>query len=233
MNISATDLDIPPFLDRRKLVYTYTMLSAYKNCGHQMYRRYVKKDIPYAETEAMRWGKEIHTAFEHRVGAGKSLPVTMQQWEEFAKPYDGRNAVTEQKLGITKQGRATGFWDNDCWFRGIVDLTLRTDAKAFVNDWKSGSAKFEDPFELEIGALLLKAKYPELNVVKGCYTWLKDHRVSQVYDLSHFKDTWNEINRLVNEIEADRGKGQFEKKRSGLCHGWCDVRDCENWRAKK
>jgi PD-(D/E)XK nuclease superfamily len=234
MNAPVAELnDIPAFLDRRRIVYTYTMLSAYKNCPHQMFRRYVKKDLPYVETPEMRWGKEVHSAFEYRVGAGKPLPSTMEQWEAFARPFDGRNAITEQKLGITKKGRPTGFWDSDCWFRGIVDLTLKADDKAYVNDWKSGNSKYEDPFELEVGALLLKAKYPELQTVKGSYTWLKENRVSKPYDLSDFRGTWNTINATIEVLESDRVRGEFEKKQSGLCNGWCDVKDCQFWKPKK
>ena len=221
------DLSIPPFLDRRKLVYTFTILSSYKNCGHAMFRRYLKKDIPYVETSEMKWGNDIHSAFEHRVGSGKPLPVTMQQWESFASPFSNRGAIVEQKLGITKEGRPTGYWDNDCWFRCKVDLSIFSNAKAFINDWKTGGSKYEDPFELEVGALLLKAKYPELTIVKGHYTWLKENRVGQPYDLSDFGATWREMNRLIAKIEADRVSGEFEKHRSGLC-GWCDVRDCEH-----
>jgi hypothetical protein len=157
----------------------------------------------------------------------------MDQWEQFARPFDERKAITEQKLGITKEGRPTGFWDNDCWFRGIVDLTLKSDAAAYVMDWKSGSSKFEDPFELEIGALLLKAKYPEITTASGTYGWLKENRISKPYDLSDFRATWVALNTLVQRVEADRISGEFEKHQSGLCRGWCDVKDCENWQPKR
>jgi len=226
------DLSIPPFLDRRKLVYTFTILNQYRNCPHALYRRYLKKDIPYTQSPEAKWGDDVHVAFEHRVGSSQPLPTTMQQWESFARPYDGRGALTELKLGMTKEGRSTGFWDSDCWFRGKVDLSIFSDEKAFINDWKSGSGKYEDPFELEVGALLLKAKYSELKLVKGCYTFLKDNRVGQLYNLSRFRDTWNEINRIVGRIETDRLSGEFEKRKSGLC-GYCDVKDCENWYVAK
>ncbi len=58
-------LPIPAFLDRRPLVYSYTFLHTYKNvCPHQAYRRYILKDQPYVETAAMKWGNEVHAAFE-------------------------------------------------------------------------------------------------------------------------------------------------------------------------
>jgi|GEM_PF-1302039 len=221
------DLSIPAFLDRRKLIYTYSMLNAYKNCGHSMFRRYIKKDIPYVQSPEAKWGDEVHQAFEYRVGGGKPLPQNMQAWEQFARPFDGRGALVEQKLGITKTGQPTGFWDNDCWFRGKVDLAIVNGAKAYILDWKSGNSKYEDPFELEVGALLLKAKHREIEFISGSYCWLKENRLGQGYDLSKFRDTWNEINRLVGKIEADRALNEFEKKQSGLCKGWCSVTDCE------
>ncbi len=232
MNVAA-DLSIPPFLDRRKIVYTYTMLSAYKNCGHQMFRRYVKKDIPYVETPEMKWGNDVHSAFELRISSKKPLPLDMQQWEQFAAPYDVRTVRCEYKVGTTREGRAADYWDSNCWFRGRIDLAIQAEEKAFINDFKTGGSKYEDPFELEVGALLLKIKHPEIKVVKGHYTWLKENRVGQLHDLSNFRATWTEINRLVSKIEADRALGEFEKKQSGLCRGWCDVKDCEHWRPKQ
>jgi len=229
------DGSIPPFLDRRPakpLIFTYTNLTAYKNCGHAMYRRYIVKDQPYVETPAMKFGNDGHTAFEHRVGSRKPLPAEFQKWEAFAAALDGRDAIVEQKLAITRQGRPTGFWDSDCWFRGKLDVVIRSSQKAYIRDWKFGSSKYEEPFELECGALLLKAKYPEITMVRGDYVYLKEARIGQSYDLSRFEDTWNEINRLVALIEGDRAVGEFEKKRSGLC-GWCSVSDCENYKPRK
>lgn len=228
MNAQVDLNTIPPFLDRRRLVYTFTILNQYRNCGHAMFRRYIKKDIPYVQSPEAKWGDDVHVAFEHRVGSGKPLPTTMQQWESFASPFTNRGAIVEQKLGITVKGQPTGYWDADCWFRGKVDLSLLSGDKGYINDWKTGGSKYEDPFELEVGALLLKARYPELTLVKGHYTWLKENRVGQLYDLSRFQDTWKEINRLVDKIEADRRTGEFAKNKTGLC-GWCDIQDCENW----
>lgn len=208
------------------------MLSAYRNCGHQMFRRYLKKDIPYVETPEIKWGNDVHLAFERRVGSKQPLPPPMAKWEPFAAALDNRNAVTEQKLAITKTGRSTGFWDADCFFRGKVDVTLLQSPVAGILDYKTGSSKFEDPFELETGALLLKAKYPELTTIKGNYIWLKEDRVGQAYDLSRFRATWNEINRLVGLIENDRKNDKFEKRQSGLC-SWCSVSDCEHWRPRQ
>ena len=215
-------------LDRRPFVGTYTILNAYKNCGHAMFRRYVVKDQPYSETPEMKFGNEVHSAFEYRVGSQKPLPQNMMQWEHFAKPFDGQFAKVEQKLGISAEGKCVGFWDGSVWFRGKADLAIIRDETAYINDWKTGKSSYEDPFELETNAVLLHAKFPHLKKIMGSYTWLKENRVSQMYDLSDTRRTWAEICRLMGEILAKRDTGEFEKKRSGLC-GYCSVRDCEHW----
>ena len=225
---------IPEFLTRKpkvpsgRLIGTYTILQGYKNCPHQMMRRYIKKDQPYVETPEMAWGNKIHSAFELRISAKKPLPAEMQAWEGFAVPFDGRNVLVEQKLGITDEAKPIDYWDKDrCWFRGKADAVIIDDELAFIGDFKSGNSKYEDPFELATNALLLKAAHPGLKKVVGSYIWLKENRVGQQYDLSDFRETWREMCRLMGEIEADRASGKWAKIKSGLC-GYCSVTDCEN-----
>ena len=222
--------DIPAFLDRRPFVGTFTILSSYKNCPHQMFRRYIVKDQPYIETPEMKFGNDVHTAFERRIGSRTPLPDTMRQWECFATPFDAHIAQVEQKLGITAEGRATGFFDNNVWFRGKNDVTLINGTTAYLLDFKTGKSGYEDPFELATNAMLLHAKKPELTKIVGSYCWLKENRMGQLYDVSSTLETWNEVCRLMGEILAKRAQdaAAFEKIKSGLC-GWCSVSDCENW----
>ena len=193
-----------------------------------MFRRYIKKDQPYVETPEMKWGNDVHSAFEYRVRGKKPLPQKMQQWEPFAVPFDGQQAWVEQKLGITADGTPCDFWASNVWFRGKADLILVNGNKAFLNDWKTGGSRFEDPFELETGAMLVRAHHPEIKKLFGTYTWLKENRVSQIYNLSDVSGTFREVHSRMAEIAEDRAANTWEKKPSGLC-GWCTVSDCEHW----
>lgn len=228
------NLAIPPALDRTRLIGTYTMLNTYKNCPHQAARRYVVKDQPYVETPEMKWGNDVHSAFELRVGAKKPLPVSMQQWEQFCVPFDHLQVTTEQKLGIDQTGKTCGFFDNNVWFRGKVDLTIVNGTSAYIGDWKTGGSKYEDAFELATGALLLWAKFPDLKKIVGNYIWLKENRVGRMHDLSDFAATALEMKYLMGKIEQRRAIWRqngdvdtFEKRKSGLC-GYCSVADCEH-----
>ena len=220
---------MPAFLDRTRLIGTYTILNTYRNCPEQMQRRYIAKDLgAFVETKEMKWGNDVHKAFEQRIAGRKPLPVDMQQWEPFAVPFDGRKVLVEQQLGITQTGEPIDYWDKaKCWFRGKADAVIMKHDTAFMTDWKTGSSKYEDDFELRTGAMLLKAAYPQLKVVRGAYAWLKENRMGRVHDLSDFQETFREVHGLMEQIAEDRRKGQWEKRKSGLC-GWCNVTDCDN-----
>jgi hypothetical protein len=218
---------IPPSLVRGKpkpFVYSYTLLNNYANvCPHQTYRRYVKKDQPFVETEAMRWGNKVHEALEYRLG-GKPLPPDMQQWEPIVAAFDGRGATAEQKLGIRRDGKPCGFFDDGVFFRGKIDVALINGSTAYILDWKSGKSNYESAFEIETNALLLHCLHPHLKKIVGAYAWLKENQLGQLHDLSDTNGTWQRVMELVDQFEADN---TWEKRKSGLC-GFCSVEDCEN-----
>ena len=221
--------DIPAFLDRRPFIGTYTNLHTFRDvCEHQAYRRYVKKDQEFFETPAMKFGKEAHTALEKRVGQGKVLPDHMKDWDKHCTQFDKYEVMTEQKLAINDRGQATGYFDKDVFFRGQADVVVMLNDKALFTDWKTGSPRYAETFELATGALLLKAKYPQLHQIAGRFIFLKDDVVGKMEDLSDFQATWLEINRLMNLIAEKRKSGEWIKKKSGLC-GYCSVSDCENY----
>lgn len=225
---------IPTFLDRKPFVGTFTILAAYGNCEHQMFRTYIKKDQPYEETKERAWGNAVHAAMQKRVGSRVPLPLEMQKWEPIAASFDGLVPSCEQRLGVTRDRQPTGFYDKDVWFRGLADLTLVQNTNAYLLDYKTGSSRYEDPFELETQAMLLHAKHPQLTRIAGSYAWLKEDRIGQLFNLSDTNSTWRRVTKLMNEIEAKRETANWDwiKRKSGLCP-WCSVRDCENWRERK
>ena len=222
---------IPPFLDRRPLVGTYTMLSCFENiCQYQAYRRYVVRDIKFVPTPASEYGNEVHTAFEHRIGGGKPLPEKMQQWEPLAQPFDGRGAQVELKIGLTKDGVPCGYFDNNVvrWRVKVDTLVLNPDKTfAYLCDWKTGNSKYEDPFELAIGAMHVHALYPSLQKIAGQYAWLRDNRLGQSHDLTDTNATWQKASAILGKMEAAKASGEWPKRQSPLC-AHCDVLDCEN-----
>jgi hypothetical protein len=224
--VNAEIPNIPAFLDRRPLVASYSLLHCFRDiCPHQGQARYIDKSIKFVETLQIKEGNAGHTAFEQRVGGGKPLPLDLQQYEAFAQPFDGRGALVETWFYVDVNGRACDRYAKDKFLHGKIDVALVDGENAFINDWKFGNSKYEDPFELEVCAVLLNAKYPSLRRIKGTYSWIRDGRVSQVYDLSNTAATWREICRVMSQILAWKAAGEFPKKQSGLC-SWCQRYDC-------
>ena len=234
--MSTPDLDIPPYLRRTKdnkmpaftkpLVYSYTVLKTADTCQYKAYRQYIKRDIPFDKTPEIEWGNKVHEAMEYRIG-GKPLPKDMMHWEPIVSAYVDRKAYPEKKTGITKLGNPTGFFDSDVWLRCKIDVTMLNGSNVFISDFKTGNSKYEDPFELEIQALTLKAAIPTISKIAGHYAWLKENRIGMVHDLSDFSATWSKINNKVEVIEDNMASGEWPKTKSPLC-GWCGVIDCEN-----
>lgn len=227
---------IPAFLDRTKLIHSFSGISCYENvCPHQYQQTYILKKIPYVETPERKRGNDAHAALAKRVGLGTPLPPEMVQWEPFCKPFDGRNPRTELKLGITDTGNKIDYWEkSSVWLRGALDAVVVNNTSAYLNDWKLvNNPQYSKRFELDVHALLLRASYPGLTAIKGTYTFLKQGHISEVYDLSNTAETWNKIKDITKRIERDRLRGEFEKREGPLC-GWCDCLDCEfNKKGKK
>lgn len=210
----------------KSLVWAYTMLQTYDNiCPHQAYRRFIKKDIPFFETPAMTRGNEVHAALEYRVGGGKPLPVQMQQYEVIAAPLANRGAKAEQWVGINRDGTFADSRQAN-YGRGKIDVNIVCDRSAYLVDYKTGKVR-EEPFELEVQAVFLKAQHPQLKTIVAQYAWLAEVKMGKVYDVSDTQATWARINHIVAKIGADRARGTFDKRQTGLC-GWCPVKDCEH-----
>lgn len=204
-------------------VASYSFLNTYLICPHQAFRRYITKDLPREpETPEQKFGNEVHEAMEKRLRNKTPLPETMP-YEHFAAPLDQCTVTPEQKLGMAASGRPVGFFDNDVWLRGKLDapILIRTDAVCLI-DWKTGKRR-EDPFELEIGALLLQAAKPEVTTIFGYYIWLKDSKRGDMHDLSDTRRTWKRVNALMDDVKAEK----FPKTPGPLCT-WCSVADCQH-----
>lgn len=211
---------------QKQFVFTFTNINTFLICPHQMMRRYVKKDVVFKGSPESEFGNEVHTAMEYRIG-GKPLPLKMQQWEPLVAPIAELRPrpKAEVKMGLTREGRPTGFFESDVWFRGKADVVAISGTNCFLPDWKTGRPR-EEPLELETNAMLVHAANPYLVSIKGNYAWLKESRYGLIHDLSDTRSTWAYICNLAEQITDSMQTGEWEKKQTPLC-AWCDCFDCQ------
>lgn len=211
-------------------VLSYTFLNTYDICPKQAYHRYVLKDHPFAGSDASRWGDRVHKALEARIRDNTPLPVEMTKYESYAAALAALKPIVEAKLGIKKDGTPCDFFAEDVWLRGKADVAAKRDTLALLADHKTGK-KREDPYELEIQALLVGALWPELERVTGFYGWLQEGVPGRLHDVSNTGETLECLQEKADEIEHCHKTGEWRTRQGPLC-GWCSVVSC-NFNPKK
>ena len=211
-----------------KLPISYTHLRSAELCLRQYHRLHVVKDIPFVETDATRWGTQVHEAFAQRLLYGTPLADGMHTFETFVPPKSGRlRGLVEHKLGMRDDGVKCDFFAEDCWLRGKVDFALvdHDSKSAVIVDWKTGRTR-EEPDELEIYAVLLRARYPHIAAITGWYVWLKENRMGKVHDLSDVNGKLAMLKYRVKNIDEASRLDHWPPRQGPLCK-WCSVLDCE------
>ena len=201
---------------------SFSFLNDFANCPHKAYRRYVKKDLPRPpETPEQREGNTTHRLIMMYLrGHPNRLPVSL---EPFVLPFKARKAEAEVWLAMTEDMRPANE-DEPVWLKGKIDVLIVEPPNAFIVDWKTGKVR-EDPKELLTYALLLRANFPEVNKISGCYVWLKEGRMGAVYDLTDVNRTYHAIKAAARQAEGYQLLGDWPAEPNALC-AWCPVADC-------
>jgi PD-(D/E)XK nuclease superfamily len=213
-------------------VGTYSFYNQFQNCPHKAQHLYVLRDIPYVESEEMKWGNQVHKAMERRLRNAVPLPDNMQAAEPLAAQLCGLGLDIEPELyiGMTATGQHCSSSDDNVWFRGKIDCPVITNQgnAAWIVDWKTGNER-EEPFELETSALLLKVMYPALENIVANYFWLKLGKAGIRYTCNDHSRTFAKLQALRSEAERyeDNAPFPWPKRKNPLC-GWCPVLSCEN-----
>jgi hypothetical protein len=218
-------------------VASHSFLNDWDNCPHKAFRKYIKKDLPkFVQTDAMKWGNEVHTAFEVRIKHGTQWPAGMERFEWIAAPLVAGGAHAEKMLGITEQGAHCDFFAPNVWLRGKIDAIAYPQHrphpqpdKAAIFDWKTGKRR-EERAELETHAVLLKAWQPTVQKITAHYVWLQDNEVGKAHDVSDTEKKLAEIRSVMNTVKNCMEVEDFPKRPNPLCGGnWgsCPVEDCE------
>jgi len=213
-----------------KYSWSYSSLDLYKQCPHKYYRLRIKKDIVEPPTEHLSYGLEVHKAAEEYIRDGKEIP---EKYAFIKEPLDMLNAIEGEKhcelrLGLTKGLEPCEFFAKDVWWRGIADLIILQEDKAYVVDYKTGkSAKYADPKQLELLSLALFKHFPQVKKVKGGLLFVVANEfVKADYEQEKESLYWTrwieDTNRLEKSIELD----VWNPKPNFSCSKWCAVKDC-------
>ena len=217
-------------------VQSFSSMSTFNNCPKQYYLTYVNPVIPYQETDATRWGTEVHLALEEY--CRDDVPLTdkfapYQRYGDKIKALPG-DKFYEQEFALNRSLKPVAFADPDAWVRGIIDVLVVNGNQALVTDWKTGKVK-PDSDQLKLFAGFVMHHYPEVEQVKTVYAWLAHKKTTvETYTRADLPDIWNHFIAKMAKIEASYEKDRWLAKTSGLCNGWCGAGEhCSFWRPKR
>jgi hypothetical protein len=207
--------------------WSYSVLKTYETCPYKAYRQYVLKDIKFDRTEATEKGDRAHKAVEERLAKRVPLPEEAKHYETFALAFDPLPKSVELKLGITREGKGCDFFSDNVWGRGKVDVVVffNSHMSAGIYDWKTGKVR-EDATQLELEALLLRAKWPTLKRIYGSFIWLAAGSLGRRHELSDTSRTWVRVQHDYSAMEESLRLDHWPATQNPLCP-WCSVLDCK------
>lgn len=235
------------------LPVSFSSMDAYETCPKQFYETRVLKRWKQEESEAMRWGNEVHKALENAIKFGRTLPANMSAYAWGLRAINARSKESvisaELDVAMTEWRRPTGFWDDDAWARGKIDVLIRDEkvTSALNGDWKTGKTK-PNSKQLVMSTLLCFAKWPTLEKVRTVFFWLAEQEAikrmtQQLFireDDDHVRttdakgkiivttvaDLWEPFNETVEKMKWSMQNNIWPANPSGLCKAYCPVLDC-------
>jgi hypothetical protein len=217
-------------MGQSKVAWSYSSLDMFKLCPHKYYRLKVKKDVTEPPQEHLRFGLDVHKAAEDFIKEGKPIPPQYSAMLEPLKKLrdmDGEK-LCEYRLGLTRDLQPCKFGAKDVWWRGIADLIVLRNNKAYVVDYKtSKSSKYADTKQLEILSLALFKHFPQVKKIKaGLLFVVANDFVTTEYEFGSSGSYWTKWIEDVDRLEKAVELNVWNPRPNFTCGQWCPVKDC-------
>lgn len=220
------------------MAWSYSSIKTFDQCPKKYYHLRVAKDVKDEGGQAALYGTAVHEAAERRVKYNEPLPQRFAFMEPIIGAFTALpgEKLTEVKLGVrkTRDGyEPCDFFDRDVWWRGVVDLLVLDDTRAFLVDYKTGkNTRYADMKQLDLMAGALFVHYPHLTKVKSALAFVLAKEFLKKDHLPGDENVHGYLN--VFEAELDRlehaeASGVWNAKSGPLC-GFCPVKDCLHYR---
>ena len=212
--------------------WSFSKIKSFEQCPKKFYHLKVAKDYKEPETEAMLYGTAVHEAAEEYIRDGKPLPP---EYDYIKAPLDSLNMkqgnkLCEYEMGLTADLEPCGFWDDNCWYRGIADLVILDEENktAWVIDYKtSKNTRYADKGQLELMALCVFKHFPDIETVRGGLLFVVcNELIRETYGKEQAGKMWEKWLADYNRMEQAWKKDVWNAHQSGLCKRHCIVTEC-------
>lgn len=212
--------------------WSYSSATTFEKCPKNYHHVYVLKDVKTDNnSEHLIYGNQVHKAAEHYVRDGVPLP---EKFKEFQGALDKVSQIPgekycEYKLGLTRDLKPTGFFSDDVWWRGAIDLLIIDNDKkqATIIDYKTGkNSQYADTRQLSLLGVAVFKHFPEVQTIKAGLVFLvcKD-LVREQYGVDMIDDMFEEWSSIIHRMDSAYESGVFNAVPNFSCR-FCPVKSC-------
>ena len=215
----------------KKPAWSHSSLKDFEGCQRRYQEIKVLKNYPFTETEATRYGNQVHEAIELYIRDGTPIPPEYAQFQAVVDAMlkkDGRK-LAEYEMALTVDLQPTEWKAKDVWVRGIADILIVDDENltAWVGDWKTGNNKYPDRDQLVLMSIMVFAHFPHIRRVNSALLFLvKNDIVKMAMTADDAKKHWWSYRERYARLEASFANDVWNPNQTPLC-GWCPVKTCE------
>ena len=214
-----------------KVVWSHSSLKDFEGCPRRYHEIKVLKNYKFQETEATRYGTQLHKAAEDYIQDGVVLPPQFSFVKDTLDALNkkpGRKLV-EYQMALTEKLQPCTWKSPDVWVRGIADLLIVNDddLTAWVVDYKTGNNRYPDRDQLKLMSIMVFAHFPHIRQVKSALLFVvKNDMVKHSMTVDQAEAEWWSYRERTARIAACTENGVWNPKQTPLC-GWCAVKSCE------
>lgn len=215
----------------KKPSWSHSSLKDFENCARKYHEVKVLKNYPFQETEATRYGNQVHEALELYIRDGKEIPPEYAQFKDVADAMLGKpgRKLAEYEMALTADLKPCEWKSPDVWVRGIADILILDDDNftAWVGDWKTGSNKYPDRDQLVLMSLMVFEHFPHIRKVNSALLFIVKNDIVKMSMIRDQKDEhWWRYRERTARLEACFDNDVWNPTQTPLC-GWCPVTTCE------
>lgn len=213
--------------------WSYSSLKQYETCPRQYHAVRILRSVPREETEQTLYGTALHEAAEEYVKNQTPLPPQFAFMQPIIDALLGKTGqkLAEHEMALTVHLEPCGWKDPAVWVRGIADLLIVEEerGKAWIVDYKTGSAKYPDKDQLDLLSLLVFAHFPKIVQVNSALAFVvKGAFVKHRRYITERDELWNQYRERVAKILNSQTVDAWPPRQSGLCRKYCAVTSCEH-----
>ena len=211
------------------LKWSFSSLKQYATCARQFYEVRVAKNYPTKITEQMTYGTEVHKAFEDYVNSGVPLAKNYEQYKPVIDTLMqiGGDRYTERKMALTEDLIPCEFDAENYWVRGIADLLIVDGTEAYIIDYKTGSARYADPKQLKLMALMAFQHFPKVQDIRAGLLFTSSFSfIPEEYSRDEMAVLLSVFEVDLLRMEQSYSTGKWNENPSGLCKRHCPVISC-------